>query len=89
MGADEAPQHPLTYTPQEATQIEEESRTVEEQAVASVIDVGIKRPAWIARFEDRTTNTLPLREAKAAAIAMAKGACGDYVMSNPQLTSMA
>ena len=26
---------------------------------------------------------MPLNEAKAAAMAMAKGACGDYVVANP------
>ena len=50
------------------------------KAVAWVIDVG---PAWIARYKDQCTNPTDLREAKVAAVAMAKGACGDYVVSNP------
>ena len=50
------------------------------KAVAWVIDVG---PAWIARYKDQCTNPTDLREAKAAAMAMAKGACGHYVVSNP------
>ena len=51
--------------------------------VAYVIDVGVHKPAWIARCKHQTTNPMPLNEAKAAAMAMARGACGDYVVANP------
>ena len=53
------------------------------KTVAWVIDVGADKPAWIARFKDQTTNPLHLKEAKAAAMAMAKGGCGDYEVRNP------
>ena len=54
------------------------------KAVAWVSDVGPhKQPAWIARYKDQCTNPTDLREAKAAAMAMAKGACGDYVVRDP------
>ena len=53
------------------------------QALAWVIDVGPDKPAWIARHKDQCSNPTDLREAKAAAIIMAKGACGDYVVRNP------
>lgn len=53
------------------------------KAVAWVIDVGIEKPAWIARHKNQTTNPLPLQNAKKAAMAMARGECGDYVVRNP------
>ena len=45
------------------------------KAVAWVIDVGPHKPAWIARYKDRCTNPTDLREAKVAAMAMAKASC--------------
>src|SRR5262245_47939990 len=48
------------------------------KAIAWVIDVGVSKPAWLARFKDQCCGPLPLKEAKAAALAMAKGASGDY-----------
>ena len=50
------------------------------KAIAWVIDVGIEKPAWIARHKDQTTNPMQLQKAKKAALAMAKGECGDYVV---------
>ena len=38
---------------------------------------------WLARCKDQSSNPMPLNEAKAAAMAMAKGAPGDYVVMNP------
>ena len=38
---------------------------------------------WLARCGDQTSNPLALTAAQSAAMAMAKGACGDYVVSNP------
>ena len=38
---------------------------------------------WLARCNDQTSNPMPLNEAKAAAMGMAKGATGDYVVTNP------
>jgi uncharacterized protein YcbK (DUF882 family) len=38
---------------------------------------------WLARCGDQTTNPIPLNEAKAAAMAMAKGGVGDYIVTNP------
>ena len=46
--------------------------------MAWVIDVGPHKPAWIARYKDQCTNPTDLREAKVAAMAMAKGADGAY-----------
>jgi hypothetical protein len=51
------------------------------KAVAWVIDVGVS--AWIAPHKDQSTNPSGLKEAKTAALAMAKGACGDYAVTNP------
>src|SRR5262245_1188998 len=48
------------------------------KAIAWVIDVGVSKPAWLARFKDQCCGPLPLKEAKAVALAMAKGASGDY-----------
>jgi hypothetical protein len=53
------------------------------KAIAWVIDVGDVKPAWIARFKDQCCGPLPLKEAKAAAIAMAKGEPGDYRVDHP------
>ena len=50
------------------------------KAIAWVIQVEGK---WLARCKDQTSNPMPLNEAKAAAMAMAKGADGDYVVTNP------
>ena len=47
------------------------------KAIAWVIDVGTEKPAWIARHKDSFTNPIQLKEAKSAAIVMAKGECGD------------
>ena len=52
------------------------------KAVAWVIDVGVDKPAWLARCRDRCCGPATLKEAKAAALAMAKSACGDYRISN-------
>ena len=50
------------------------------KAIAWVIQVEGK---WLARCKDQTSNPMSLNEAKAAAMAMAKGACGDYAVTNP------
>ena len=50
------------------------------KAIAWVIQVEGK---WLARCKDQTSNAISLTDAKAAAMAMAKGVCGDYVVSNP------
>ena len=42
------------------------------------------RPECVAcRCGDQTSNPIPLTAAKSAAMAMAKGACGDYVAPAP------
>jgi hypothetical protein len=51
------------------------------KARAWVINVG--NAAWLARCDDRASGPLPFKEAKAAAVAMAKGASGDYRISDP------
>jgi hypothetical protein len=48
------------------------------KAVAWVIDVGVTKPAWLARYKDQCSGPSALKEAKAAALAMTKGAGGDY-----------
>ena len=53
------------------------------KAVAWLIDVGTGKPAWIARHKHETTNPMQLQKAKKAAMAMAKGECGDYVVRSP------
>jgi len=53
------------------------------KAIAWVIDVGVNKPAWLARYKDQCCGPLPLKEAKAAALAMAKGATGDYRVTRP------
>ena len=50
------------------------------KAIAWVIQVEGK---WLARCKDQTSNPIHLNKAKAAAMAMAKGACGDYAVTNP------
>ena len=51
------------------------------KAIAWVINVAPN--AWLARCGDQTSNPLALTAAKSAAMAMAKGACGDYAVGNP------
>ena len=53
------------------------------KAVAWVIDVGTEKPACIARHKHQTTNPMQLQKAKKAAMAMAKGDCGDYAVRHP------
>jgi hypothetical protein len=53
------------------------------KAMAWVIDVGVSKPAWLARHKDQCCGSMTLKEAKAAALAMAKGASGDYRVGNP------
>jgi hypothetical protein len=38
---------------------------------------------WLARYRDMVSGPLSLTKAKAAAMSMAKGAVGDYCISNP------
>ena len=47
------------------------------------IDVGVNKPAWLARCRDQVCGPLSLQQAKAAALAMAKGAAADYRIENP------
>ena len=51
------------------------------KAIAWIINLAPN--AWLARCGDQTSNALALTAAKSAAMAMAKGASGDYVVSNP------
>ena len=51
------------------------------KAIAWVLNVAPN--AWLARCCDQNSNPLALPASKSAAMAMAKGACGDYVVSNP------
>ena len=51
------------------------------KAIAWVINVAPN--AWLASCGDQTSNPSRSTAAKSAAMAMAKGACGDYVVSNP------
>ena len=53
------------------------------KAVAWVIDVGVSKPAWLARYKDQCCAPMPLKDAKGAALAMAKGAAGDYRITDP------
>jgi hypothetical protein len=53
------------------------------KAIAWVIDVGVNKPAWFARHKDQCCGPLPLKDAKRAAAAMAKGVCGDYDIGRP------
>jgi hypothetical protein len=47
-----------------------------------VIDVGVTKPAWVARYGDQVCGPLSLKEAKAAALEMDKGAAGDYLIAD-------
>jgi hypothetical protein len=51
------------------------------KAVASVIE--LVPGQWLARYRDQNCGPSSLREAKANALAMAKGAAGEYQISNP------
>jgi hypothetical protein len=53
------------------------------KAIAWVIDLGVTKPAWMARCKDNCCGPLPLKDAKAAALAMAKGVSGDYRIIRP------
>jgi hypothetical protein len=54
------------------------------KAVAWVIDVSATdKAAWIARYKDQCSNPMPLKQAKAVAMAMAKSAPGDYRVTSP------
>jgi hypothetical protein len=53
------------------------------KTIASVIDIGVSKPAWLARYKDQVRGPLPLKEAKAAALVMAKGTAGDYRTMRP------
>jgi hypothetical protein len=53
------------------------------KALAWVIDVEVEKSAWLARYKDKYCAPLPLKEAKAAAMALAKGATGDYRVTRP------
>jgi hypothetical protein len=53
------------------------------KAIAWVIDVGVNKPAWLARHKDQCCGPLPLKEAKSVALAMAKGATSDYRVTRP------
>jgi hypothetical protein len=48
-----------------------------------VIDIGMPKPLWLARCKDQCSGPLPLKDVKAVAIAMAKGAPGDYRINDP------
>src|SRR5688572_3136065 len=43
------------------------------KGVAWVIDVGVNKRAWLARYKDQCCGPSSLKEAKAAAVTMAKG----------------
>jgi hypothetical protein len=51
------------------------------KAIAWVIQVAPGN--WLARYRDEACEPCSLNEAKARALAMAKGAVGDYVVENP------
>jgi hypothetical protein len=53
------------------------------KALACVIDVGVTKPAWLARYKNQCSGPFSLKEAKAAALFMAKGAAGDYGVTRP------
>jgi hypothetical protein len=53
------------------------------KAIAWIMDVGVSKPAWLVRYRDQCCGPMPLKEAKVAALAMAKGAVGDYRISKP------
>jgi len=48
------------------------------KALGWVIDIGLEKPAWLARVKDECAGPMPLKLAKAAVLAMVKGAPGDY-----------
>ena len=43
----------------------------------------VSRGKWLARYKDQACGPSPLHEAKAQALAMAKGAVGDYEIWDP------
>jgi hypothetical protein len=47
-----------------------------------VSDVGVTKSAWLARYKDQCSGP-SLKEAKAAALAMAKGSPGDFRIHRP------
>jgi hypothetical protein len=51
------------------------------KAVAWVIKIGPE--SWLARCRDEGSGPFSFTEAKANALAMARGACGDYFIENP------
>ena len=51
------------------------------RAVASVINIAPGQ--WLARCRDEVSGPSSFNEAKANALAMARGACGDYFIENP------
>ena len=51
------------------------------KAVAWVIKIG--SDAWLARCGDEASGPSSFNEAKANALAMARGTCGDYFIENP------
>ena len=51
------------------------------KAVAWVINIGPGQ--WLARCGDEASGPSSFNEAKANALAMARGACGDYFIENP------
>ena len=51
------------------------------RGVASVINIA--RGQWLARCRDQASGPSSFNEAKANALAMARGACGDYFIENP------
>jgi hypothetical protein len=51
------------------------------KAVASVIKVAPDQ--WLARCRNEASGPSSFNEAKTNALAMARGACGDYVIENP------
>jgi hypothetical protein len=51
------------------------------KAVAWVINIA--RGQWLARFRDEASGPSSFDEAKANALAMARGAHGDYSIENP------
>ena len=51
------------------------------KAVAWVIKIG--SDAWLARYGDEASGPSSFNEAKANALAMPRGACGDYLIENP------
>lgn len=52
------------------------------KALAWVINVGIASATWLARCSDKVVGPVSFKEAKAAALNLAKGAEGDYEIRN-------